>query len=84
LNDPVFVEAAQGLAQRVIRETGTSAEVRIRHGFEITLARSPKPDELQWLREYFESSLSGSRSESAALGATMSVLLNLDEFITRE
>jgi hypothetical protein len=54
LNDPVFVEAAQALAARVIRETpGGSAEARTRHMFEICLNRPPGPRESEWLANYY-------------------------------
>src|SRR5205085_715428 len=40
LNDPVYVEAAQGLARRMI-QNGSSVSDRIRRGFELCLARQP-------------------------------------------
>jgi mono/diheme cytochrome c family protein len=84
LNDPVFVEAAEALAAKVIREARASTESRLRYAFETALGRPPAPDESHWLREYFTRTLATSGSDSAALTAAMSVLLNLDEFITRE
>jgi len=41
LNDPVFVEAAQGLARRMLREGGESAEARVVRGFRLVLGRLP-------------------------------------------
>ncbi len=54
LNDPVFFEAAQGLATRVLRETSASLNERIRYAFELCLARTPKPDELERLVRFYE------------------------------
>jgi hypothetical protein len=54
LNDPVFFEAAQGLATRVLRETSASLNERIRYAFELCLARSPKPGELERLVRFYE------------------------------
>ena len=41
LNDPVYVEAAQALARRLVREGGPTAESRARHGFRLCLTRPP-------------------------------------------
>ena len=39
LNDPTFIEAAQGLALRVITDGGKSDTTRLRHAFRLTLSR---------------------------------------------
>jgi mono/diheme cytochrome c family protein len=39
LNDPVYVEAAQALARRIVRESGPAAEDRARFGLTLCLAR---------------------------------------------
>jgi len=49
LNDPVFVEAAQGLARRTLREAPAEAADRVRHAFRLALARLPTHEELQVL-----------------------------------
>src|SRR5437899_9410897 len=46
LNDPVFFEAAQALAMRILAEKPGSAADRIRYGFELCLMREPGADEL--------------------------------------
>ncbi len=46
LNDPVFVEASQALADRVLREAEADTGDRIRHAFRLCLGREPKADEL--------------------------------------
>lgn len=48
LNDPVFVEAHQGMARRLVREAGTVPE-RLRLLFRLCLARFPKPAEEETL-----------------------------------
>lgn len=48
LNDPVYVEAAQGLARRMIQGEKT-AEGRARLGFRLCLIREPRPEELDRL-----------------------------------
>jgi mono/diheme cytochrome c family protein len=49
LNDPVFVEAAQGLARRMC-EAGSSAEARLGRGFEAVLSREPSGAEVEELK----------------------------------
>jgi hypothetical protein len=49
LNDPVFVEAAQGLARRMC-EAGMSAEARLGRGFEAVLSREPSGAEVEELK----------------------------------
>ncbi len=45
LNDPTYVEAARALAERVLREGGSTPGERLRYAFRLTLARSPDPRE---------------------------------------
>ncbi len=53
LNDPVFVEAAQALASRVLREARGTSEQRLDLTFRLTLSRIPKSDESRRLLVYF-------------------------------
>ncbi|MBI1917756.1 MAG: PSD1 domain-containing protein [Planctomycetes bacterium] len=45
LNDPVYVEAAQALARRVLREGGATTEARTKYGFRLCLTRPPSERE---------------------------------------
>ena len=49
LNDPVYVEAAQALARRMVREGGATAPERAGRGFRLVLSRFPEPVELDRL-----------------------------------
>ncbi len=49
LNDPQYVEAARGLAQRSIQEGGSSPEARATWMFKLATARAPGADELSEL-----------------------------------
>ena len=53
LNDPVYVEAAQALARRLMNEGGMTAEERARHGFRLCLMRPPSDTETHRLVELF-------------------------------
>jgi hypothetical protein len=52
LNDPIFVEAARGLAERLIREGGSSDDGRIRYGCQLVLQREPTKLELNTLLDF--------------------------------
>ncbi|OAI53007.1 hypothetical protein AYO44_16405 [Planctomycetaceae bacterium SCGC AG-212-F19] len=49
LNDPCYVEAAQALARRIVKEGGTTTEARVQHAFRICLTRPPQERETQRL-----------------------------------
>lgn len=54
LNDPVFIEAAQGLAVRAVTEFSGSPSDRLRQLFRLCLAREPEPAEADWLLSSWE------------------------------
>ncbi len=56
LNDPVYVEAAQALARRMVKEASTTPD-RVRHGFRLCLARQPTDEEVGRLVQLYETSL---------------------------
>ncbi len=84
LNDEAFVEIARGLAARIQREAEGDDD-RIAYGFRLCLAREPKASEQAVLRRVLKQRRTAvGGSESAAWLSVARVLLNLDEFITRE
>jgi hypothetical protein len=46
MNDPVYVEAAQALARRIVSQGGTADDQRASYGFRLCLARPPGEREL--------------------------------------
>jgi hypothetical protein len=46
LNDPVYVEAARALSQRIMLEGGLSPRERCRYALRLCLARPPKPEQV--------------------------------------
>ncbi len=54
MNDPAFVEAAQGLARRMAREGGPKLEDQLRLGFRLALTRPPRDTELKRLVELYQ------------------------------
>jgi hypothetical protein len=55
LNDPVFVEAAQGLARRMLRECSVGNRERLNHGWRLCVARSATSAELDRLQSLYQS-----------------------------
>ncbi|MFM2142557.1 MAG: hypothetical protein RLZZ476_1101 [Verrucomicrobiota bacterium] len=66
MNDPTYVEAARFLAQRMIKEGGTSIESRLKHGFHLLLGRKPSQQELQVLAAAVERSIKDFTKDSEA------------------
>ena len=95
LNNEVFTEAAKALANRLLKEPPNDAS-RIDLGFRLCVARLPNAQEhsamsslLKKARAYYEGNpeaakLFNGSSEASAWAVIARVLLNLDEFITRE
>lgn len=68
LNDPVFYEMAQALADQVLRPD-VSDEVRLQQAFVRCLTREPSPDELQQLQDYLAAQRAEFESDPAAVPA---------------
>jgi mono/diheme cytochrome c family protein len=54
LNDPVYVEAAQGLARRMVKEGGPATKDRLVFGFRLCLTRPPSQAELERLVSLYD------------------------------
>ncbi len=66
LNDPAFVEAAQGLARRVLEKSPADDRARLTQAFRLVLARAPEADEVERLQALLESELARFRAAPAA------------------
>jgi hypothetical protein len=55
MNEPVFVEAAQALALRILREAGPDDTARIHHAFRLCTSRLPTDQERQHLLTLLQS-----------------------------
>ncbi len=103
MNDPVFFEAAQALAFRVLNESGGGFGDRLNFAYAVTLGRPPAQREAERMGKYFDETLHDleqrpetvaalfpnrfdniPQTQAAAWVELSRVLLNLDEFITRE
>lgn len=94
LNDPVFFECAQTLGQQMAAKHKGNPEAAIREMFLRCLSRPPAERELQYLESAFrdlqqlsqqsEETQSPADTDLAAMTAVARIILNLDEFITRD
>ena len=57
MNDEQFVEASRSLAERMLREGGSSSGEQIAYGHKIVLSRSPEPDVLNLLTDGYRNYL---------------------------
>ncbi|HEX3656451.1 MAG TPA: DUF1553 domain-containing protein [Pirellulales bacterium] len=106
MNDPTYVEASRKLAERIVREGGSSPVDRVAYAFRLTTARRPTSEEAAVLIKVFEHQLikfrrtptladkllsvgeskpdaTLDRAELAAWSVVASMLLNLDETVTK-
>jgi len=94
LNDPVYYEASESLAKRMIAEQ-RSVDARIKYGARLVLSRDPTDGEIAALRALFQKTVAapalqpiaatvqGNSRELTAMTAVASVLINLDAALTR-
>ena len=83
LNDPVYVEAAQAFAKRIIREQPqANVDQRLQYAVQLALGRLAQPRELDILRKLFDAEKQAS-TEAQAWESIASALLNLDETICK-
>jgi hypothetical protein len=66
LNDPIYVECARVLAQRILKEGGPDTNARLCFAFKLCTARTPDPRELQILRRIFERQRAKFKQNAAA------------------
>ncbi|MFM8735787.1 MAG: DUF1553 domain-containing protein, partial [Pirellulales bacterium] len=66
LNDPVYVEAAQALARRLLREGGSTAADRATRGFRLVLSRMPTGPEIDRLVKLHDDVAADYRADAAA------------------
>lgn len=80
-NDPVFVEIAKGLGDRIQKEGPADDAGKLAYAFKLCYCRVPSKLEQDRLLAYFGSQ---QKSKAGPWANVARVLLNLDEFVTRE
>jgi hypothetical protein len=66
LNDPAFVEMAQSLARRILKEGGSTSAERARYGLQLCLVRSPNTEQINALVSLYEEELAHYRANADA------------------
>jgi hypothetical protein len=66
LNDPVYVEASQALARRIVAEGGTTPAERAAFGLRLCLIRPPSESQIQSIVDLYESELAHYQTDAAA------------------
>ncbi len=86
LNDPVFFECHENLGRQLTELPGdTTVDARLRHAFELCLSRPPTAAESAAMRRHFDDQLQLAQGDrKLAFVAAARLIMNLDEFITRE
>ena len=73
LNDPMYVEAAKGLAIRVLTEAGESPDSRIDYAFRVTLHRPVRDEERSLLRELLDEHLKAYENDAESVDAIIGI-----------
>ncbi len=66
MNDPAFVECAQALARRIVREGGADTETRLRFALKLCTARRPADAQVKALAALYDSELATYRADADA------------------
>lgn len=81
MNDTGFVECAEALGKRMQTHSESLSE-QIAYGLELATCREPKEDEVERLTKLYRAVEADSNAK-VAMQSTASVMLNLDEIITK-
>jgi hypothetical protein len=84
LNDESAIEFAESLAARILKEGGADDASRIRYGWLLTLSREPRAEETERMLRFLRTRRDSKDDDRAAWVAASRVMLNIDEFLTRE
>jgi Protein of unknown function (DUF1553) len=80
-NDPTFMEIAKGLAERVTKEGPADNAGKMAYAFKLCYCRTPSTLEQDRLLAYLDQQR---QAKAGPWTMVARVLLNLDEFVTRE
>jgi hypothetical protein len=73
LNDPIYVEAARALAERILRERGGGTEGRLQYAYQQVLCRQAQPEEVKLLASLYGQHLRQYRADGPAAEALLHV-----------
>jgi hypothetical protein len=73
MNDPVYVEAARAMANRVLREGGSDVKQQLTYAFRLAVARPPSAEELAILERTYQEQLHNFREDKKAAGELLAI-----------
>ena len=84
-NSESILELSEYLGSRLMQESAGESDVdRVRYGYRLCFSRTPTQQELTRLVAYVDRCRAGLGDEARVWSAVGRVLMNLDEFVTRE
>jgi Protein of unknown function (DUF1553)/Protein of unknown function (DUF1549) len=84
LNDEAAIESAEALAKRMLKEAPADDTQRLWHGWRLSLSREPRAEEVDRIMRFIQTRRDSKEDELAVWTAAARVLMNLDEFLTRQ
>jgi hypothetical protein len=84
LNDDAAIEFAEALGARILKEAPADDAQRIRHGWLLAMSREPRAEETARLLRFIATRRDSKEDEPAVWTAAARVILNIDEFLTRQ
>jgi hypothetical protein len=84
LNDESAIEFAEALGARMLKEAPADDAQRLRYGWQLTMSREPRADETDRMLRFIRTRRDSKDDEPAVWTAVSRVLLNIDEFLTRQ
>jgi hypothetical protein len=57
LNDPAYLEMAQALGRRIVKEGGATTSSRAEYGLRLALGRPPRAEQVQTIKDLFDGEL---------------------------
>jgi hypothetical protein len=84
LNDESTIEFAEALGQRILKEAPADDAQRVKYGWLLAMAREPRAEEAERVLRLVRTRRDSKEAEPAVWTAVSRVLLNIDEFLTRQ
>jgi hypothetical protein len=66
LNDPVYLELAQAMGRRIVKEGGSSTEQRVRFALRLSTSHPPSEPQVQTLVRLYQSELARNKAQPDA------------------
>jgi hypothetical protein len=84
MNDEASIEFAEALSARILKESAADDAQRIRYGWLLALSREPRQVETDRMMRFLSARRDSKEPEAAVWTAAARVILNTDEFMTRQ